>query len=395
MFFNHLSEQTPDAVFGLVELFKKDPRPDKIDLIAGIYKDEKLQAKLLDAAKKALEETKEENFIADYLPIDGLASFHQTIAELSLGKVFWEKEQTRIYSAQALGGTGALQLGSQLLARHITTKIAVSNPTWANHYGIFEKAGLTISTYPYYNEKEKIFDLKATLDAFNRLEENTAVLLHTVCHNPTGSDPSSEEWEEISAVMRKKRLIPLFDFAYQGFGEGIEKDRNALEIFLKNGHEMLIGYSCSKNFSLCRQRVGALIVVSENNAVKVKVASQVKNIIRGLYSNPPAFGALIASKILQTPSLKKEWEAQADHMRLRLQTARESLDQRLNSSPKGKHFAFLRGQKGMFSFTGLDKLQAEKLRKEFGIYILDTGRVSLSGINSQNVDFVADAILSV
>lgn len=393
MFFQHVAKENPDPVFGLVEMFKADPRPNKVNLIAGIYKDEHLEAHLMGSAKKALEKTTAQNFTADYLPIDGLSEFCSLLAELSFGSALWKENQERIYGAQSLGGTGALQLAGQFLAHNISPKIALSNPTWANHHGIFKRAGCQISTYPYYDEKNRRFDADAFCAHLHKMEEKTAVLLHTVCHNPTGCDPSEEEWQKISQTILKKKLIAVFDFAYQGFGESIEKDRLALEIFLKNGHEMLVAYSCSKNFSLCRQRVGALFVVSENKETKIKIASQIKSIIRALYSNPPGYGATIAVEILKTASLKKEWEHELEAMRYRLASAREVLVARL--SLETSDFDFLSKQRGMFSYTGLKKEVAETLRSEFGVYILDTGRISLSGINAANIDYVANTILSV
>jgi len=395
MFFQHLVEEKSDPVFGLVEAFKADPTHKKINLIAGIYQDEMLQAHLMGSAKKALEKTLSQNLAADYLPIDGLFVFHSAIGDLAFGEKVWQGEKERVYSAQALGGTGALQLAGQLLSQKITSKIAVSSPTWANHLGIFKRAGFEILSYPYYNEKNQKFDLDMFLSQADKFEENTAMLLHTVCHNPTGSDPTDEEWKEISRHLLKKKLFPVFDFAYQGFGEGIERDRRALEIFFQDGHELLVCYSCSKNFSLCRQRVGALLAVCKNGEAKKKVSSQIKSIIRSLYSNPPGFGAAIAAEILKDEELKKQWEKELSHMRRRLEIVREKLVQKLSSHPNGAQFSFLANQKGMFAFTGLTKAQAERLRKEFGVYILDTGRLSLSGLNEQNLGAAASAILSV
>lgn len=395
MFFQHLVEEKPDPVFGLVEAFKTDSRASKINLIAGIYLDEHLQAHLMESAKKALKKTSSQNFTADYLPIDGFFDFHSRIGELAFGEALWQNHRERVYSAQALGGTGALQVAGQLLFQKITKKIAISSPTWANHIGIFKRAGFEIVSYPYHSEKSQGLDLETVLSHLSQLEEKTAVLLHTVCHNPTGSDPTEEQWREISQIIKEKKLFPLFDFAYQGFGQGVEKDRHALEIFFQDGHEMLVAYSCSKNFSLCRQRVGALLAVSENPEAKRNVSSQIKSIIRSLYSNPPGFGAAIAAEILKDAALKKQWEIELSHMRHRLETMRKGLVEKLASHTKGVRFRFLAEQKGMFAFTGLTKPQAERLRQEFGVYILDTGRLSLPGLNEQNLEAAANAILSV
>jgi len=390
MFFQEILEGQPDPIFGLNEAFRADVLPYKVNLIIGIYKDEELQARLMHSVKKAIWEVFNQNLLADYLPIDGLPDFLEQIGALIFGEKRWKDNHSRIYGTQAIGGTGALQLGGQFLSGHVSKMIAVPTPTWPNHRSIFERAGCGVKTYPYYDREKHGIDFNSLSLALKKMPEKTIVLLHPVCHNPTGCDLSHEEWKELSRLMRERNILPFFDFAYQGLGDGIEKDRKAIEIFMDDGHEMLIGYSCSKNFSLYCQRVGALFVVSESSAVKLRIGSQIKKIIRSLYSNPPLHGARVVASLLENPSLKEEWKKELDFMRHRIANIREKLTQKL-----GDRFKFLCHHKGMFSFMDLDKSQVERLIEEFGIYLTDNGRISLTGLNAKNMDYVVEAIRAV
>lgn len=395
MFFHEILEAQPDPIFGLNEAFQADMRPNKVNLIIGIYKDDKLQANLMTSVKKVKNEVSHNDFLADYLPIDGSSDFLEEVGMLVFGETKWRENHGRIYSAQAVGGTGALQVGGQFLSQEVSKSIAIPAPTWANHRSIFERAGLKVETYPYYSREMHGIDFDAFCAALHQMPEKTVLLLHGTCHNPSGCDPNLEQWKELSRIIRTKRILPFFDFAYQGLGLGLEKDRQPIEIFLNDGHEMLVAYSCSKNFSLYCQRVGALFVVDENAAVKLRVGSQIKKIIRSLYSNPPAHGARIVSSLLKDDALKEEWKKELDSMRRRIAIIRESLIQRLSSKSTRVNFEFLRHHKGMFSFMDLDKSQVQQLIDRFGIYLIDNGRISLTGLNSNNIDYVADGIAAV
>lgn len=393
MFFHEILEAKPDPIFGLADAFRADVRPNKVNLIIGIYKDDQLQSHIMRSMQKAKQRVLEQDLVADYLPLDGLPAFCEGIGALVFGESIWKANHSRIYAAQAVGGTGALQIGEQFLAQEVTKEVAIPLTTWPTHRLIVERAGCKVSTYPYYNRKTHGIDFSPLCSALKELPKKTAVLLQPVCHNPTGSDPSFNQWKEISQIIKEKQLIPFFDFAYQGFGEGLEKDRKVIELFFNAGHEMLIAYSCSKNFSMYCQRAGALFVVSENAAVKLRIGSQMKRIIRSLYSNPPAHGVRAIVHLLQDPMLKEEWTKELDDMYQRIHRMRENLVQRLQKS--GLDFQFLRERKGMFAFLDLDKSQVQRLIDDFGVYLLENGRISLAGLTAQNLDYVVDAIASV
>ncbi len=396
MFFDAVIEAPSDPIFGIGAAFQADLRPNKVNLVVGIYKDEHLQAQLMPSVKKAKEKLAEQDRLADYLPIDGLADFYEQLGTIVFGEHYWSEHRNRIYAAQAIGGTGALQLAGQFLSCQAKIEaIALPNPTWANHRPIFEKAGLVVETYPYYSEERHGLDFDKLYAAVETMKQNTALLLHTVCHNPTGCDFSLQQWEALSQLMLKKKIFPLFDCAYQGFGDGIEKDRQPIAIFLNHGHEMAIAYSCSKNFSLYCQRVGAVYVVAKNAAVNRCVGSQVRRIIRSLYSNPPAHGARIVAEVLKDSALKTEWGHDLEKMRQRLNGIRHTLIAKLSAKAPERDFHFLSAHKGMFSFLDLNKSQVRRLVDEFGVYLIESGRISLAGLTPKNIDYVVDSTLSV
>lgn len=394
MFFHEVNEGQPDPVFGRVEAFGADIRQGKVNLIIGIYTDEYLESNLLSAVQKAGEELGYDRRV-DYLPIDGDKEFLDLLGSLVFGQNGWKEAHGRIYSAQTIGGTGAVRAGMDFLAQEVTKTIAVSNQTWANHRSIAERSGCRVEDYAYYSREKKGFDLDAMLSSLDKMAPKTAVLLHACCHNPTGCDPTTEQWKEISVFLKKKQLLPFFDCAYQGFGEGIEQDVESIRIFLEDDHEMLIAYSCSKNFSMYCQRVGALFVVDENAAVKTRIGSQVKRILRTTISNPPAYGARIVSHVLKQERLRAIWQEDLDQIRQRLNLMRAHLVDQLIMKAKKTDFRYLHGHKGMFSFTELNKAQVQKLIDQFGIYLLDNGRLSIPGLTMKNIDYVVDSIIGV
>jgi aspartate/tyrosine/aromatic aminotransferase len=395
MFFHEVLEAQPDPVFGLSEALHADVRPNKVDLIVGIYKDEELRAELMPAVQKAKQRIFPEDLLADYLPIDGFPPFLEEIGKLVFSERRWQDNHSRIYAAQTLGGTGALQVGGQFLAQELTKSVSITTPTWVNHRRVFERAGCKVEAFPYYSREKHGIDFDAMCSFLKKAAEKTVLILHSVCHNPTGCDLSADQWKLVSKIMLERKILPFFDFAYQGLGEGIEMDRKAIEIFLDDGHEMLVAYSCSKNFSLYRERVGALFLVDENSAVKLRVGSHIKKIIRSLYSNPPAHGARIVTTVLQDPILRKEWMQDLDRMRGRIHLIRSLFIKKLSEKPTKIHFDFLRQHKGMFSFMDLDKAQVQRLIDEFAIYLIDNGRISLSGLNHKNIDYVVNGIVAV
>lgn len=384
MFFDHISQAPADPVFGLLGVFAADPRPQKVDLMVGIYKDNDLRSEMIPSVKKAKEQIHDTT--ADYLPIDGLKEMTQLLGPLVFGQLY---DQSLIYAAHTAGGTAALRVGADFIAQEVTQLVAIPQETWPNHQAIFERARMKIEHYPYYNQSKKGFNLDAMVHFLEKLPEKSAVILHACCHNPTGCDPTLDEWKEISRVMKRKRLLPFFDFAYQGFGMGIEKDAEAVRLFMQDGHEMLVAYSCSKNFSMYCQRVGALFVVSR---AKNQIASQVKRIIRALYSNPPAHGARIVAEILNKESLRRVWQKDLSEMRERLHTMRQTFVDRLNQFGD---YDYLRSHKGMFSFIDLSKAQVQRLIDEFGVYLLANGRISVAGLTTENIDYVVESVTKV
>lgn len=391
MFFDHVLEGPPDPVFGLANTCQADLRPEKVNLLVGIYKNEKLQSEWIPTVKKAKDAIADLDI--DYLPIDGLQEFCELLGPLVFGGESWRQSHKNIYAAQAVGGTGALYLGAVFLAQEVTRMVAIPNPTWSNHRSIFERAGCNVLNYPYYTKEKHEFDWDAMKASLMKLPEKTAVLLQAVCHNPTGSDPSLEQWKQISDLMLERRLVPFFDFAYQGFGSGLDQDAEAVRQFKEAGHEMLIAYSCSKNFSLYCQRVGALFVVNSDEVTKKRVASQVKRMIRAIYSNPPAFGARIVAHLLKNPALKKEWEGDLASMRHRLSQMRADFIRRLCARSKKIDFQFLQKHKGMFSFLDLSEQVVQKLKDQFAIYMIGSGRINVAGLTEKNIDYVVESLI--
>lgn len=395
MYFETVAEAAPDPIFGMLTVFEADPRPNKISLMVGIYKDEQLRSELLPVVRLAKSKILSSDELADYLPIDGLVEFKQSIGSLVFGEMNWKEHHSRIYTAQTPGGTGALRVGADFLAQESGRNLYLPQPSWGNHRNIFERAGFNVESIPYYNRAIHGFDAETYLKALDGLSPKSIVLFHAACHNPTGSDPSLKEWKQIVEICKNRSLVPFLDFAYQGFGDGIEEDAKPLKLFMESGLSFLVAYSCSKNFSLYCQRVGALFVVCSNSAIKNRVGSQIKRIIRGNYSNPPAHGAKIVLHILKHPDLLKEWYKQVDHMRCRISFAREMLLERLLARAKKTDFSFVKHHKGMFSYLDLTKSQTEALIDQHAIYTLDSGRINVAGITPQNVDSIANSIIEV
>lgn len=395
MYFDRVSEGAPDPIFGMLSSFEADPRPHKISLMVGIFKDDHLKSELLPVVRLAKTKILNTDEMADYLPIDGLAEFSQSVGSLLFGQKNWQEGQGRIYVMQAPGGTGALRVGAEFLAREVGKKVYLPHPSWGNHKNIYEQAGFAVESVPYYNKQIHRFDAEAYLQALDTLPPQSVVVFHAACHNPTGSDPTLEEWKQIIEICKRRSLIPFLDAAYQGFGDGIEEDATAVRLFFESGLDFLVAYSCSKNFSLYCQRVGALFVVCSNPAVKSRVGSQIKRIVRSCYSNPPAHGANIVLHILKTPALEWEWRKQVDQMRRRISLAREALLQRLQAKAKKVDFSFIKQHKGMFSYLDLTKAQTQQLIDQYAIYTLDSGRLNVAGITFANVDVIANSILAV
>nr|WP_309048864.1 amino acid aminotransferase [Vibrio sp. 11986-1-5] len=382
-----------DPILGLTEEFKNDPRTDKINLGVGIYKNEAGETPVLATVKKAEAALLESEKTKSYLTIEGTTEYGLAVQKLLFGEQADIINAQRAKTAQAPGGTGALRVAGEFIKRQLgDVKVWISNPTWANHHGVFGAAGLETTEYTYYNAEKKDKDFPAMLADLEQASTGDVVLLHGCCHNPTGIDPTLEEWEILAKLVAEKGLLPLFDFAYQGFAKGVEEDAAGLRIFAQYNPEILVASSFSKNFGLYNERVGAFTLVAASAEVANTAFSQVKAIIRSIYSNPPAHGAAVVTYILQNPALRAEWEAEVAEMRERIQEMRELFVTRLQEIGVNADFSFIERQNGMFSFSGLNKQQVQRLKEEFGIYIVGSGRISVAGMTKNNMSPLCEGI---
>ncbi|WP_100753590.1 amino acid aminotransferase [Vibrio salilacus] len=375
-----------DPILGLTEEFKKDPRAEKINLGVGIYKNEQGETPVLATVKKAETALVETEKTKSYLTIEGTAEYGLAVQKLLFGTDAEIVSAKRAKTAQAPGGTGALRVAGEFIKRQLgDVKIWISNPTWANHNGVFTAAGIETAQYSYYNANTQDKDFSAMLADLDKAAPGDIVLLHGCCHNPTGIDPTAEEWEALAKLIANKKLLPLFDFAYQGFAKGVEEDAAGLRIFAKHNKEILVASSFSKNFGLYNERVGAFTLVAESADVATTAFSQVKAIIRSIYSNPPAHGSAVVTHILNNPTLRAEWEQEVKEMRDRIQAMRELFVTTLKEQGVDADFSFIERQNGMFSFSGLSKEQVNRLKDEFAIYIVGSGRISVAGMTRNNM----------
>ncbi len=394
--FEQVSAAPADPILGLTDAFKKDPRPEKINLGVGIYKDEAGTTPILTCVKKAEQLLLQSESSKSYLGIEGTPEYAAGVQKLLFGADNEIISSGRARSAHAPGGTGALRVGSEFVAQNMGSKrIWVSNPTWANHGNIFKAAGLEVVTYDYYDAETKSKDFAAMKRSLERVEKGDTVLLHGCCHNPTGIDPTIDEWAELAEMSAEGGWLPLFDFAYQGFATGINEDAQGLRIFAEKNPELLIASSFSKNFGLYNERVGGLTLVAKNSSQAESTFSQVKAGIRANYSNPPFHGSGIVTTILNSEELYAEWDAEVAAMRDRIQEMRGLFVNTLKEKGVSQDFSFIARQNGMFSFSGLSPEQVGRLKDEFGIYIVGSGRISVAGMTKNNMDALCHGITQV
>jgi aromatic-amino-acid transaminase len=385
-----------DPILGLIEAFNHDTRPQKVNLGVGVYFTEEGRIPVLRAVADAERRRAAEPAARGYLPIEGIAAYDAATQKLILGADSPLIGQGRVITAQALGGTGALRIGGDLLRRVLPdSRVAISEPSWENHRAIFEAAGFTVVTYPYYNAATQGLDFSGMLSGLRALPARTIVTLHACCHNPTGVDLTLDQWRQVVDVVKQADLVPFLDIAYQGFGEGIEPDGAAVRLFADAGLTFLVASSFSKSFSLYGERVGALTIVDQSQDESARVLSQLKRVIRANYSTPPTHGGMVVVTVLNTPELRAAWEAELGEMRARIKSMRRHLAQGLAARTKKRDFSFIERQNGMFSYTGLTADQVQRLRDDFGIYAVSTGRICVAALNSKNVDYVADSIARV
>lgn len=385
-----------DPILGLTEAFKKDPRNNKINLGVGIYKTDQGDTPVLDCVKKAEQILLQNEKTKSYLNIEGLAAYASVVQQLLFGRNSDIIADNRAATAQAPGGTGSLRIAADFMVKQLDIKrIWVSNPTWANHGNIFKAAGLEVVEYAYYDAENQALDFDGMLQSLGQTKAGDAVLFHGCCHNPTGVDPTIEQWQKISELANKQQVIGLFDFAYQGFGVGIEEDAQGLRAFAKANNELIVANSFSKNFGLYNERVGAVTLVAKSEEVAKSAFSQVKSIIRANYSNPPSHGAAVVATILANEELTQLWHDEVAQMRERIAQMRTLFVEKLAHYGAQGDFSFITRQCGMFSFSGLNKEQVETLKVEHGVYIVGSGRISVAGMTSNNIDDLCQAICKV
>lgn len=394
--FNHLTMQPADSVFGVLSLCNADPRPDKINLTVGSYKNNLNQPQVFRAVVKAEHRLLEEHLNKEYLPMDGDPLYCQLTAELIFGSQASALQEKKIYTCQTIGGSGGLKLGGEFLREIGHNKIYISQPTWENHINIFSHVGLLTESYTYYDTSTKHLDFPGMCASIEKIPEGSLLLLHTCCHNPTGLDPTVEQWKILSQLLKKKKILPFFDFAYQGLKEGLDKDAFPIRLFLEDGHEhFLVSSSYSKNFGLYGERMGTLSIVASSSAQVSIIASYMKRIIRSIYSSPPLQGARIIRTVLKDPTLKAEWLSELEEVKNRIHQVRQEIIRQLNERGYGALYQFMNHQHGMFCYMGLDKTQVQTLREKNGIYMLDNSRINVAGLNEHNINAFIEALISV
>lgn len=385
-----------DPILGLNEAFAADPRPQKVNLGVGVYYDEEGRIPLLASVKTAEEARVRQAKPRGYQPIEGPAAYTGVVQRLLFGADSPLLAEGRVVTAQGLGGTGALRIGGDLLRRIVPeATVYISDPSWENHRGIFEAAGFPVRTYRYYDPATGGVDFAGMKAALAAMAPRSIVVLHACCHNPTGADLTEAQWQEVAQTCVAGELVPFLDMAYQGFAEGIDADAAAVHHFLAAGIPFFVSSSFSKNFSLYGERVGALSIVTGSRDEAERVLSQLKRVIRTNYSNPPTHGAALVADVLASGELRAQWEEELGGMRRRIRAMREGLRQRLEAAVPGKDFSFVTEQRGMFSYTGLTPEQVERLKSEYGIYAVRSGRICIAALNARNLDYVAEAIAAV
>lgn len=385
-----------DPILGLNEQFNADLNPNKVNLGVGVYTDENGKLPLLRCVAAAEKLIAEELKSRGYLPIDGLAAYDKAVQHLVFGAETPAVSEGRIATIQALGGTGGLKVGADFLRRLLPNSfVLISDPSWENHRALFTNANFVVDSYPYYDAARRGIDIEAMVATLDAAPAGTIVVLHACCHNPTGYDLAVADWERVIAVVAARGLVPFLDMAYQGFGDGIAEDGAVVQMFLASGLDFLVSTSFSKSFSLYGERVGALSVVCADSAEAARVLSQLKIAIRTNYSNPPTHGAQVVATVLTTPALRAMWEDELADMRQRIKEMRSALVDGLKRAGITTDLSYITNQRGMFSYSGLNAEQMQRLRSEFGIYGVDTGRICVAAINLGNLDAICAAVAAV
>jgi aromatic-amino-acid transaminase len=387
--FANVEEQPRDPILGITEAFVADKSANRVNLGVGVYQDENGKVPLLGCVKQAEETLLARAAPHSYVPIDGLPAYNSAVAQLIFAD---QADLAHVATVQALGGTGALKLGAELV-RLVSpgAKVWISDPSWENHRALFTAAGFTVETYPYYGADGEL-DFAGLTAALENIPAGDIVLLHACCHNPTGLDLSRDQWRQVARIVRERGLTPFLDTAYLGFAEDVETDAFSVRLFAADGGPLVVSFSFSKSLSLYGERVGALSVLTASAKERGRVLSQVKRIARVTYSSPANHGAAAAALVLADPALRKQWDEELGAMRLRIKQMRALLAEKLSQRLPGRDFSYIVRQNGMFSYSRLTAPQAIALREKFSVYALDSGRICVAALNATNIDYVAECI---
>lgn len=395
--FQHVDPYAGDPILSLMEDFSKDERTTKVNLSIGLYYNEQNIVPQLNSIQAAYTTVNAQNDkVKLYLPMDGLKPYNQATQALLLGENSPARKAGRAVTVQTLGGSGALKVGADFLKKYFPeSEVWVSQPTWENHIAIFNGAGIQSHFYPYFDAATNGVDLDGMLAELRKIPENGIVLLHPCCHNPTGADLTPAQWDQVISVLQQGKLIPFLDIAYQGFGQGIDEDAYAIRAMDQAGLNFIVSNSYSKIFSLYGERVGGLTFLCDDQAAAQNVLGQLKATIRRIYSNPPTTGALLVNQVLNDADLNKTWQTELAEMRVRIAEMRETLHAKLSAALPERDFSYLIKQQGMFSYTGLTAEQVDQLKDQYGIYMVRSGRICISGLNTKNIGYVANAMVEI
>lgn len=394
--FAHIEQAPPDPIVGLTEGFNADPNPNKVNLGAGVYQDASGKVPILKVVREAQARWLEKEDTKNYMFIDGVPAFNKQVQALLLGADSTVMAEGRAVTVQAVGGTGALKIGADFLKRFFpASEVWLSNPSWENHRALFEAAGFAVHNYPYYDPNTHGLDFAAMIDALKGLPARSIVVMHACCHNPTGVDLNREQWRRLVDLFQSADLIPFLDFAYQGFSEGLEEDAFAVRAFAEAGIRCLVANSFSKSFALYRERVGAMTFLTGSAEESKRVLSQVKRVIRTNYSSPPSHGGHIVATVLADAELRAQWQVELAGMRERIHQMRGLFVKTLREKGVEQDFSFIGQQRGMFSYSGLSREAVERLRSEYGLYIVGSGRICVAALNEKNIGYVCEAIAEV
>lgn len=394
--FDSLEQLPPDAIIGIMAMFRADPSDRKVDLSVGVYMDDEGRTPILDCVRKAEKALIDGQQTKSYVAITGNAGFNEGIQNLVFGPEHAVIRDQRVATVQAPGGSGGLCVAGHLLHRaRAATRIYLSDPSWPNHRPLLKLAGLHIEEYPYYDYREHRVDFEAMVGAVEHINAGDVLLLHGCCHNPCGADLSKEQWHVLAELCARRKIVPFIDLAYQGLSEGLEEDAYGARIMAEHVPELVVVASCSKNFGLYRERVGAVSVVTESAERRGIVLSNLASVARGIYSMPPDHGAAIVDRVLHDEALRQQWVSEVEGIRERINGLRSLLVGKLVERGVDRDFSFIEKERGMFSFLGISKAQVVRLREEFHVYMVESSRINLAGLNSSNVDYVTDSIAAV